>query len=390
LVPDPVKAPVVRRVFDLYTRKRLGTRTIAQQLRDEGAPAPSAGWGHAAVHWIISNPTYAGKIRWRDRVFDGIHTPLLDELTFAKAQAILAERGEHAKRRGNASDFLLSGLLRCGRCGKAYIGMSANGNGGRYHYYACTGRQKYGPEACTGERLPREKLEQGVLRQLATVYRNEQLVGDALATAQAAAEQRRPELEQRLASIGAEITRTEQAARALLRSLRAGQALSRTLRRTADARPGAPRRPPRPKKPNSRSKRHTRRDTRPQPPTSPPSPTNSTASSQTPSRRRRRHYCGCSSRNCASTVGRRSSPPTASSRPRFAQCPKKWAEPNIAQTRWCSTRRRSASAESAAVSGGFGTSISSSAIRAFPRTRRASLTVRARPPRRPYEQPGAR
>jgi hypothetical protein len=23
--------------------------------------------------------------------------------------------------------------------------MSANGNGGTYHYYACTGRQKYGP-----------------------------------------------------------------------------------------------------------------------------------------------------------------------------------------------------------------------------------------------------
>src|SRR5581483_1622244 len=35
LVPDPVKAPVVRRVFDLYAHKRLGTRTIAQLLRDE-------------------------------------------------------------------------------------------------------------------------------------------------------------------------------------------------------------------------------------------------------------------------------------------------------------------------------------------------------------------
>src|SRR5581483_708003 len=123
--PTRVKAPVVRRVFDLYTRRRLGTRSIAEQLRSEGAPAPSAGWGHPAVHWIISNPTYAGKIRWRDKVFDGIHEPLVDEFTFAKAQAILRERGEHAKRRGNASDFLLSGLLRCGRCGKAYIGMSA-------------------------------------------------------------------------------------------------------------------------------------------------------------------------------------------------------------------------------------------------------------------------
>ncbi len=137
LVPDPVKAPVVRRVFDLYARKRLGTRTIAQKLRDEGAPAPSAGWGHPGVHWIINNATYAGKIRWRDKVFDGAHEPLVDEFTFAKAQAIMRE---HAKRRGNASDFLLSGLLRCGKCSKAYIGMSANGNGGRYHYYACIGR----------------------------------------------------------------------------------------------------------------------------------------------------------------------------------------------------------------------------------------------------------
>jgi hypothetical protein len=113
---------------------------------------------------------------------------------------VYAERGEHAKRRGNNSDFLLSGLLRCGRCGKAYIGMSANGNGGRYHYYACTGRQKYGPKACTGERLPREKLETAVLHKLASVYRDEQLIANALAKAPADAETRRPEFEQQLDS----------------------------------------------------------------------------------------------------------------------------------------------------------------------------------------------
>ena len=211
LVPDPVKAPVVRQVFDLYARKRLGTPAIAQQLRDEGAPAPSAGWGHPAVHWIVNNPTYVGKIRWRDKVFDGVHEPLIDEFTFAKAQAIMRERGEHAKRRGNASDFILSGLLRCGKCGKSYIGMSANGNGGRYHYYACSGRQKYGPKACDGERLPREKIEHAVIHQLASLYRDEHVISDVLARATADAEKRRPEFEQRLASIGAEITRAEHA-----------------------------------------------------------------------------------------------------------------------------------------------------------------------------------
>jgi site-specific DNA recombinase len=211
LVPDPVKAPVVQRVFDLYARKRLGTRTIAKQLREEGAPAPSAGWGHPAVHWIVNNPTYVGKIRWRDKVFDGVHEPLVDKCTFAKAQAIMSERGDHAKRRGNASDFILSGLLHCGKCGKAYIGMSANGNGGRYHYYACSGRQKYGPKACDGERLPREKIKTAVIGQLATLYRNGRVISDAFAKANADAERRRPEFEQRLGSVSAEISRSEQA-----------------------------------------------------------------------------------------------------------------------------------------------------------------------------------
>jgi site-specific DNA recombinase len=77
-----VKAPVVHRIFDLYTRKRLGTIAIANQLRAEKAPAPRAGCGHPSVHHIIGNPTYVGKIRWRDKLFDGVHEPLVDELTF--------------------------------------------------------------------------------------------------------------------------------------------------------------------------------------------------------------------------------------------------------------------------------------------------------------------
>jgi site-specific DNA recombinase len=276
LVPDPVKAPVVRRVFDLYTRKRLGTRSIAERLRAEGTPAPSAGWGHPAVHWIISNPTYAGKIRWRDHVFDGVHEPLVDELTFKRAQAILRERGEHAKRRGNPSDFLLSSVVRCGHCGKAYIGMSARGNGGRYHYYACTGRQKYGPKACRNDRLPREKLEQAVLAQLAAVYRDSDLIEQALSRAREQAERNRPSSSSGSPRSEPRSTAPNRRWSATTKPSSKASSQPSAVKRGSHAFRRAPTNST-DSKPNSPPQRHTRPHTRPRPPNSPPSPTSSSA-----------------------------------------------------------------------------------------------------------------
>lgn len=121
------------------------------------------------------------------------------------------ERGSDvSRRRGNRSDFLLSGVIRCGRCGRAYIGMSAHGKGGIYHYYACTARQKYGPKACSAERLSRQKLEDAVLRQLTGMYRDGSLIRDALGIAREQAREGQPSLDERRRSIEAEIARTEQ------------------------------------------------------------------------------------------------------------------------------------------------------------------------------------
>jgi DNA invertase Pin-like site-specific DNA recombinase len=44
LVPDPVKAPVVRRIFNLYADGKLGTTAIARTLDAEAAPSPRKNW----------------------------------------------------------------------------------------------------------------------------------------------------------------------------------------------------------------------------------------------------------------------------------------------------------------------------------------------------------
>ena len=110
VVPDEREAPVVKRIFRLYTEDRLGTTSIARLLTDEHAPAPARGWQPAVVQWLLQNEAYLGRVNWRGQSFPGLHEPLIDEPTFQAAQALLRERGEDlTRRRGNRSEFLLSG-----------------------------------------------------------------------------------------------------------------------------------------------------------------------------------------------------------------------------------------------------------------------------------------
>ncbi len=211
LIPDPVKAPIVRRIFQLYADGKLGTTAIARTLEAEGAPAPrKQGWSPNALQLILANPAYRGLVRWHGDTHPGLHKPLVDEETFEKAQQILRRRGEDASlRRGNPSEFLLSGLVRCHHCGRAYVGTSAHGRSGRYTYYACSTRYKYGPTKCNGDRLPKDRLEAAVLTQLAELYRDGRMIEHALIDAAKHTEAERPQLEDQLASTRAEIGRLE-------------------------------------------------------------------------------------------------------------------------------------------------------------------------------------
>ena len=211
LVPDPVKAPVVRRIFHLYAEGKLGTTAIARTLDGEGAPPPrKQGWSPNALQLILANPAYRGLVRWNGETHPGLHEPIVDEATFEQAQEILRRRSDDASlRRGNPSDFLLSGLVRCHHCGRAYVGTSAHGRSGRYTYYACSTRYKYGPSRCNGDRLPKERLEAAVLAQLADLYRDGRVIENALADAARHIESEQPRTEEQLASTRAEIARLE-------------------------------------------------------------------------------------------------------------------------------------------------------------------------------------
>jgi len=70
-----------------------------------------------------------------------------------------------------------------------------------YRYYVCSTRYRYGTQVCDGVRLSMEALEDAVVEQMAEVFADTALVGDALALSRAEEVGESEEAGRRLASI---------------------------------------------------------------------------------------------------------------------------------------------------------------------------------------------
>jgi site-specific DNA recombinase len=213
LEPDPQEAPIVAEIFERYAQRNVGSATLAGWLTERGYRTKQGRpFNVPAVLTILRNRAYLGEIRFRGHSHPAPHEPLVEEALFDRAQAILAERSEDcSKRRSNRSDYLLTGLVRCARCGKRYVGAAAHGRNGRYPYYVCFSRQRYGRAACDADRLPATKLEDAILRQLVALLEQDTLVEEAIRGAfrrlQAAGPQRAVEMKR----LEAELRRTNAA-----------------------------------------------------------------------------------------------------------------------------------------------------------------------------------
>lgn len=94
-------------------------------------------------------------------------------------------RGEdHTRRASNASDYHLTGRIRCPKCGKALIGTAAHGRSKTYRYYTCFSRARYGTTTCDAQRINADALDEALLDALTGFYRHHHdLIQQAVAQA---------------------------------------------------------------------------------------------------------------------------------------------------------------------------------------------------------------
>ena len=147
----------------------------------------------------------------------------MDAASLENAHQLLVLRADdYSKRRSNPTDYLLGGLLKCGRCGKRYGGTAAHGKRQRYRYYTCLSRQRSGAHGCDADRLPAEQLDQAVVDALVETYTNTEIISDALREAREKAEAQRPMVADELVRVETEIRKTEDSRERYFRAFESG------------------------------------------------------------------------------------------------------------------------------------------------------------------------
>jgi DNA invertase Pin-like site-specific DNA recombinase len=162
---DPVKAPIAKRMFELYASGRLSLQLVWRTLKGEFDVALSK----SHVEKLLKNPFYVGTFYWDGKLYPGTHEPLIRRALFDQVQAIF--RG-HNQPKYKKREFAFGGLLHC-----AYddCTVTAEIKKNRYIYYRCTGYRgkcalPYIREEELGERLGQIlrdiHIPDGVLAQL--------------------------------------------------------------------------------------------------------------------------------------------------------------------------------------------------------------------------------
>jgi DNA invertase Pin-like site-specific DNA recombinase len=164
LVPDPVRAPLIREAFGMMASGRHTQADVLRHITDAGLRNTHGNKIDKRVFTrTLRRPVYAGWVTLKrsDIRAKGDFEPLISEEIFDKVQLVLAGRRPHVPERQNDNeDFPLRRFVKCAHCDKPLTGHWTSGRRKKYAYYRCLTR------GCPTGSIPKERLEAEYLRRL--------------------------------------------------------------------------------------------------------------------------------------------------------------------------------------------------------------------------------
>lgn len=157
-LPDPVMAPLVQEIFELYGSGKFPLMQLTEHMYERGLRNRHGGpVTMKGISTILNNPFYIGvmRIKKTGQDFSGNHVSLVSRELFERVQALL--NGKTVDRVARHS-FLFSRLVRCASCHYSLIGERRKG----HTYYRCHNRPFKSPPVCPRTFIKEEQLENAV------------------------------------------------------------------------------------------------------------------------------------------------------------------------------------------------------------------------------------
>ncbi|MFS0783235.1 recombinase family protein [Bacillus sp. 1P06AnD] len=168
---NPITSKVVKRIYTMYLEENKGFLAIAKILNEEGIPSSTGKeWWNRTIKLILMNPAYKGTTIWNRRegnnkkrpekdmedwiIQENTHEAIIDSSMWNTVQKKIEQRT--LPSRAQSSPHLLSGLLKCPKCGS---GMSVSTSGSRtnpYKAYRCSAYKNKG--SCNGKQYRVEEM----------------------------------------------------------------------------------------------------------------------------------------------------------------------------------------------------------------------------------------
>ncbi|MGC9602485.1 MAG: recombinase family protein [Minisyncoccia bacterium] len=143
---DPLRAPVVRMIFEKVAKERWSGKRVYFWLKDEMnfKTRNDKTLNISTLYEMLKNPFYCGVYEYPRKSgnwYVGKHQPLISQELF---QAVRAKIIEESKPRKRDREFTFVRLMVCGKCGSGVTGLdkqkvNKDGTSRWYTYYSCTG-----------------------------------------------------------------------------------------------------------------------------------------------------------------------------------------------------------------------------------------------------------
>jgi site-specific DNA recombinase len=243
LVIDAVEAEQVHLIFKLFVEGHggsgpMGIKAIASWLNERGYATRTGGrWGNGRVHALLSNPVYAGRLRFNvkdsrtyrlkrasEHVYCDAPAIISHEL-FDRVQALLKSRNPRVSPpRVVTGPILLTGLAVCASCGGSMTLRAGTSRSGEvYRYYSCNSFIKKGRTACPGRSMRIEKLDNLVTQHLADRLLQPERLTVLLSALAGRRAEKAAALDRRLAALAREAEEADERLRRLYKLIEDGR-----------------------------------------------------------------------------------------------------------------------------------------------------------------------